>query len=96
MAERFQLKALITGVDRLSPTLAGIRRRVAGFRKQLDSSGLGNIGFSDIVQGGAFAAPFIAGVNEAIKFESAMADVKKVVVLDYGSGNLRSAERALT
>lgn len=82
MAERFQLKALITGVDRLSPTLAGIRRRVAGFRKQLDSSGLGNIGFSDIVQGGAFAAPFIAGVSEAIKFESAMADVKKVVNFD--------------
>lgn len=82
MAERFQLKALITGVDRLSPALAGIRRRVAGFRKQLDSSGLGNIGFSDIVQGGAFAAPFIAGVNEAIKFESAMADVKKVVNFD--------------
>ena len=75
MAERFQLKALITGVDRLSPALAGIRRRVAGFRKNLESSGLGNIGFADIAKGGAFAAPFIAGVNEAIKFESAMADV---------------------
>ena len=82
MAERFQLKALITGVDRLSPALAGIRRRVAGFRKHLDSSGLGNIGFADIAKGGAFAAPFIAGVNEAIKFESAMADVKKVVNFD--------------
>ena len=82
MAERFQLKALITGVDRLSPALAGIRRRVAGFRKNLESSGLGNIGFADIAKGGAFAAPFIAGVNEAIKFESAMADVKKVVNFD--------------
>ncbi|OZY61893.1 phage tail tape measure protein [Pseudomonas fragi] len=82
MAERFQLKALITGVDRLSPALAGIRRRVAGFRRQMDSSGLGNIGFADIAKGGAFAAPFIAGVNEAIKFESAMADVKKVVNFD--------------
>ena len=82
MAERFQLKALITGVDRLSPALAGIRRRVAGFRRQMDSSGLGNIGFADIAKGGAFAAPFIAGVSEAIKFESAMADVKKVVNFD--------------
>lgn len=82
MAERFQLKALITGVDKLSPALAGIRKRVAGFRKQMESSGLGNIGFSDIAQGGAFAAPFIAGVSEAIKFESAMADVKKVVNFD--------------
>lgn len=82
MAERFQLKALITGVDRLSPALAGIRRRVAGFRRQMESSGLGNIGFADIARGGAFAAPFIAGVSEAIKFESAMADVKKVVNFD--------------
>ncbi|CAG8864081.1 phage tail tape measure protein [Pseudomonas fluorescens] len=79
MADKFQLKALITGVDKLSPTLAGIRKNVAGFRKQLDRTGLGNIGFADVVQGGALAAPFIAGVNEAIKFESAMADVKKVV-----------------
>ncbi|WP_256831728.1 phage tail tape measure protein [Pseudomonas sp. Pse1] len=82
MADKFQLKALITGVDKLSPTLAGIRKNVAGFRKQLDKTGLGSIGFSDVVQGGALAAPFIAGVNEAIKFESAMADVKKVVNFD--------------
>lgn len=82
MADKFQLKALITGVDKLSPTLTGIRKRVAGFRKQMESSGLGNIGFADIVKGGAFAAPFITGVQEAIKFESAMADVRKVVNFD--------------
>ena len=82
MADKFQLKALITGVDKLSPALAGIRKRVAGFRKQMEKSGLGNIGFADIAQGGAFAAPFVAGVREAIKFESAMADVKKVVNFD--------------
>jgi len=82
MADKFQLKALITGVDKLSPTLTGIRKRVAGFRKQMESSGLGNIGFADIAKGGALAAPFIAGVREAIKFESAMADVKKVVNFD--------------
>ena len=82
MADKFQLKALITGVDKLSPTLAGIRKNVAGFRKQLNSSGLGNIGFKDVLQGGAFAAPFIAGAKAAIEFESAMADVKKVVNFD--------------
>ncbi|MQT41402.1 phage tail tape measure protein [Pseudomonas sp. FSL R10-0765] len=82
MADKFQLKALITGVDKLSPTLTGIRKSVAGFRKQMESSGLGNIGFADIAKGGALAAPFIAGVREAIKFESAMADVKKVVNFD--------------
>jgi TP901 family phage tail tape measure protein len=82
MADRFQLKALITGVDKLSPTLNGIRKNVSVFRKQLNSSGLGNIGFKDVLQGGAFAAPFIAGARAAIEFESSMADVKKVVNFD--------------
>lgn len=82
MADRFQLKALITGVDRLSPTLNGIRKNVSAFRKQMNSSGLGNIGFQDVLQGGAFAAPFIAGAKAAIEFESSMADVKKVVNFD--------------
>lgn len=82
MADRFQLKALITGVDRLSPTLNGIRKNVSVFRKQMNSSGLGNIGFQDVLQGGALAAPFIAGARAAIEFESSMADVKKVVNFD--------------
>ena len=81
--EKFQLKALITGVDKLSPTLAGARKNVAGFRKTLESSSLAK-GFSlgDVVRGGAFAAPFIAGAKAAIEFESAMADVRKVVDFD--------------
>lgn len=81
--EKFQLKALITGVDKLSPTLAGARKNVAGFRKTLESSSLSK-GFSlgDVVRGGAFAAPFIAGAKAAIEFESAMADVRKVVDFD--------------
>ncbi|MCL9653573.1 phage tail tape measure protein [Pseudomonas protegens] len=82
MGDKFQLKALITGVDKLSPTLTGIKKNVAGFRKQMESSGLGKIGFQDLLQGGAFAAPFIAGARAAIKLESAMADVNKVVDFD--------------
>lgn len=82
MADKFQLKALITGVDKLSPTLTGIRKNVAGFRKGLERTGLGKIGFSDVVTGGALAAPFIAGAAAAIQYESAMADVKKVVNFD--------------
>ncbi|PTT31893.1 phage tail tape measure protein [Pseudomonas sp. HMWF021] len=82
MADKFQLKALITGVDKLSPTLKGAARNVAGFRKQLNSSGLGNIGFKDVLQGGAFAAPFVAGAKAAMEFETSMADVKKVVDFD--------------
>ncbi|VVN10119.1 phage tail tape measure protein [Pseudomonas fluorescens] len=82
MADKFQLKALITGVDKLSPTLAGIRKNVAGFRKGLESTGLGKIGFSDVVTGGVLAAPFIAGAAAAIKLESQLAAVKKVVNFD--------------
>lgn len=79
MADKFQLKALITGVDKLSPMLGTIRKNAMGLRKQLTSSGLGKITFMDAVQGGAMAAPFVMGVKAAIGFESAMADVKKVV-----------------
>ncbi|POG01137.1 phage tail tape measure protein [Pseudomonas putida] len=82
MADKFQLKALITGVDKLSPTLAGVRKNIAGFRKNLEKTGLGKIGWSDIVTGGAMAAPFIAGARAAIDFESQMADVRKVVNFD--------------
>lgn len=81
MAE-FQLKALITGVDKLSPQLEGIRKKIAGFRKGIDSTGFGKLGFSDLIKGGAFAAPFIVGTKAAIEFESQMADVRKVVDFD--------------
>lgn len=79
MADKFQLKALISGVDRLTPTLAGIRKNVSSFRKQLNSTGLGKIGFKEALTGGVLAAPFILGAKKAIDFESAMADVRKVV-----------------
>lgn len=82
MADKFQLKALITGVDKLSPMLSGVRKNAMGLRKQLNSSGLGKISFMDALQGGAMAAPFVMGVKAAIGFESAMADVKKVVNFD--------------
>nr|WP_275679175.1 phage tail tape measure protein [Pseudomonas entomophila] len=70
---------MITGVDKLSPVLSGVRKNAAILRKQLNSSGLGKITFGEALQGGAIAAPFVMGVRAAIGFESAMADVKKVV-----------------
>lgn len=82
MADKFQLKALITGVDKLSPALAGIRKNIAGFRKSMKSDGLGSLSFGDVVAAGALAAPVIAATRAAIDFESAMADVKKVVDFD--------------
>lgn len=82
MADKFQLKALITGVDKLSPMLQGVRKNAMGLRKQLNSTGLGNITFMDAIKGGAIATPFVMGAQAAMAFESAMADVKKVVKFD--------------
>ena len=82
MGDKFQLKALITGVDKLSPKLSGIRKNIAGFKKGLDKTGLGKISFGDVMAGGALAAPFVAGAAAAIDFESQMADVRKVVNFD--------------
>jgi len=82
VADKFQLKALITGVDKLSPVLSGVRKNAAMLRKQLNSSGLGKITFGEALQGGAIAAPFVMGIKAAMGFESAMADVKKVVNFD--------------
>ena len=82
MADKFQLKALITGVDKLSPMLKGVGQNAGKLRKQLESSGLGKISMGDIAGGGAFAMPFIAAAKAAIGFESKMADVRKVVDFD--------------
>lgn len=57
MADKFQLKALITGVDKLSPVMTGVRKNAAMLRKQLNSSGLGKITFMDAVQGGPSRPP---------------------------------------
>lgn len=84
MADKFQLKALITGVDKLSPMLKGVGQNAGKLRKQLESSGLGKITMGDLAGGGAFAMPFIAGAKAAIAFESKMADVKKVMDFDEG------------
>lgn len=81
MAE-FELKALITGVDKLSPALSAMQKKIKGFQKNIKSSGLADFSMGDLIGGGAFAAPFIAGAKAAIDFESQMADVRKVVDFD--------------
>lgn len=82
MADKFTLKALITGVDKLSPMFKGIQKNANTLKKQLESSGLGKMSLGDMAGAGAFAAPFIGGVKAAMDFESKMADVKKVVDFD--------------
>src|SRR5471032_1499157 len=77
MADSFELKAIITGVNRLSPTLTTMQKDLRKFKGE----------FKDIMKGvavggAALMGAFVLPVNQAIAFESAMADVRKVVNFD--------------
>ncbi|TWA90695.1 TP901 family phage tail tape measure protein [Azospirillum brasilense] len=75
----FNLKAIISVVDRVSGPMKGINRAIGGMTKRF-----GDIGTA----GGSLASAF--GVQQiaqaAIDFESTMADVKKVVDFDTPDG----------
>lgn len=74
MADSFQLKAIITAVDKVSAPLKGMQRQLKGFKKEFASLSLGAAGAGTAVLG-ALALP----VKSAIAIESKMADVRKVV-----------------
>ncbi|MCH5532359.1 phage tail tape measure protein [Pseudomonas syringae pv. syringae] len=76
------IKTLITGVDKLSPTLATIRNNVEGFETRLKGSGLGNVEVGEMIRSNALAEPLIAGVKAAIGFETSMAGVKRSVTFE--------------
>ncbi|MBU9866819.1 phage tail tape measure protein [Rahnella aceris] len=77
MADSFQLKAIITGVDKLSPVLDGIQKNIKkggkNFRQGAIVASAMGVGIAT-----AFAIP----IKSAMDFESSMADVKKVVNFD--------------
>lgn len=77
MAESFQLKAIITGVDRLSPVLDGISKNVKKSSKGFKEKALVAGAF-----GTAWSLAFADTVKSAMEFESSMADVRKVVNFD--------------
>jgi TP901 family phage tail tape measure protein len=74
MADSFQLKAIITAVDKVSAPLKGMQRQLKGFQKEFASLSLGAAGAGTAILG-ALALP----VKSAIALESKMADVRKVV-----------------
>lgn len=97
MANEFQLKALITGVDKLSPALKGIRKNIKGWERDLKSAGEGapalGLGLAAAV-GGSLAA-FAQSENAATGLKVAMMDAsgavgpefKKINDLAVGLGN---------
>lgn len=74
MADSFQLKAIITAVDQLTGPMKGMQRQLKGFQKEFSSLAVGATAIGASILG-ALAIP----VNQAIKFESTMADIRKVV-----------------
>lgn len=74
MADSFQLKAIITAVDQLTGPMKGMQRQLKGFQKEFSSLAVGATAIGASILG-ALAMP----VNQSIKLESTMADVRKVV-----------------
>lgn len=74
MADDFQLKAIITAVDRLSGPMKGMQKKLKGFQKEMAGLSVGATAAGVAILG-ALAMP----VNAAMGFESKMADIRKVV-----------------
>lgn len=87
MADSFQLKALITGVDKLSPALKGIQKNIRGFKRDLKTAGEG---------APAIAAGLAAGVGASLvafaQSENAAVGLK-VAMMDAGGGVSKEFEK---
>jgi TP901 family phage tail tape measure protein len=73
----FELKALITGVDKLSPELKKMQKSIKKFREQT-----GDVAVKALAMGAALTTAFALPVSKAMAFESTMADIRKVVDFD--------------
>lgn len=77
MSDSFQLKAIITGVDKLSPVLDGISKNIKKSGKGFKQTAL-----VASAMGVGVATAFVKPIQDAMEFESSMADVRKVVNFD--------------
>ncbi|MWP61043.1 phage tail tape measure protein [Gilliamella sp. Pas-s25] len=78
----FNLKAVVTCVDKLSPQLNTMKGKLEKFQKSMNKSGFGKLGLKDAVTGLTISAPFVKGVKDAMGYEEKMADIRKVVDFD--------------
>ena len=78
----FNLKAVVTCVDKLSPQLNTMKGKLEKFQKKMNKSGFGKLGLKDAITGVAISAPFVKGVKDAMAYEEVMADIRKVVDFD--------------
>jgi TP901 family phage tail tape measure protein len=78
----FNLKAVVTCVDKLSPQLNKMKEKLEEFQKKMNESGFGKLGLKDAVTGLSISQPFVKGVEDAMAYEEMMADLRKVVDFD--------------
>lgn len=82
----------LTGIDELTPKLAGLRAKVEGFRTRLEQTGLGKLSISSLFQGGSVITPFVEGIKASDAFKGQLTEVNEAArSLDVPSVPTRAA-----
>ncbi|WP_224770870.1 phage tail protein [Pseudomonas sp. FEN] len=68
---------VVNGVQKMDADMAKVTTKVERFKKSLEDSGLGELDLSALFKGEGLAAPFVAGVQSAIKAENQLAEARK-------------------
>ncbi|WP_213937505.1 phage tail protein [Pseudomonas sp. dw_612] len=75
--ETLKKSVLLTGIDELSPKLAGLVSKVDSFRKNLEQAGLGKLDISGLFKGGSVITPFVDGIKASDAFKGKLAEVSE-------------------
>ncbi|MGE8148526.1 phage tail protein [Pseudomonas frederiksbergensis] len=75
--ETVKKSVLLTGIDELSPKLAGLVSKVDSFKKNLEQAGLGKLDISGLFKGGSVITPFVDGIKASDAFKGKLAEVSE-------------------
>lgn len=76
MADDFQLKAIITAVDRLSGPMKGMQKKLKGFQKEM-----AGLSVAATAAGAAILGALAMPVTAAMGFESKMAESARLLTV---------------
>ncbi|KAA0983106.1 phage tail protein [Pseudomonas sp. ANT_J28] len=83
----------LTGIDELTPKLAGLRAKVEGFRTHLEQTGLGKLDISGLFKGGSVITPFVDGIKASAAFKGQLTEVNEAAKgVDVPSVPTRAAQ----
>ncbi len=68
---------VVSGVQKMDDDMAKVTTKVERFKKSLEDSGLGELDVSALFKGEGLAAPFVEGVQAAIKAENKLSEARK-------------------